>query len=279
MFDEEKKIGQAPNNLPFAPEPPSAHGMSSGSASSAPDALDAGLLRRKEGGTEMPPTADSHSFSSAAHNVPGAIPPSVGMVYATKEPVLGKILAAVLTVLAVGGVVVGGWYGYTRIVQPLLKGTTARNNQLTTTNTLDQPSQSSTATVPVYQASTTPEDVQMRTNNDVLISGEQVDTDLDFLPDRRERELGTDPLRPDSDRDGLNDGDEVLVFVTDPLNPDSDADGYQDGEEVRNGYNPLGAGKLFGKPTSTIGMTSSTNASSSVPQQTTSTPVTHIPSL
>ncbi|NCD01037.1 hypothetical protein EOL94_03020 [bacterium] len=43
----------------------------------------------------------------------------------------------------------------------------------------------------------------------------------------------------DSDGDGLIDIDEVNVYGTDPLNPDSDGDGYNDGQEVRNGYDPL----------------------------------------
>lgn len=48
----------------------------------------------------------------------------------------------------------------------------------------------------------------------------------------------------DSDGDGLSDGDEILKYKTDPNNRDTDGDGYSDGDEVKNGYNPLGAGKL-----------------------------------
>lgn len=47
----------------------------------------------------------------------------------------------------------------------------------------------------------------------------------------------------DLDNDGLSDEEEAF-YGTDPQNPDSDGDGYKDGEEVKNGYNPLGAGKL-----------------------------------
>ena len=42
----------------------------------------------------------------------------------------------------------------------------------------------------------------------------------------------TDPTDPDSDDDGLSDGDEVNVHDTDPPDPDSDGDGFADGEEV-----------------------------------------------
>ena len=48
----------------------------------------------------------------------------------------------------------------------------------------------------------------------------------------------------DEDQDGLNYEEEIL-FSTDPSFDDTDHDGYLDGEEVRNGFNPLGEGKLL----------------------------------
>ena len=42
----------------------------------------------------------------------------------------------------------------------------------------------------------------------------------------------TDPLNPDSDEDGLSDGEEVKVYGTNPLNPDSDEDGLSDYAEA-----------------------------------------------
>lgn len=48
----------------------------------------------------------------------------------------------------------------------------------------------------------------------------------------------------DSDGDGLSDGDETLKYKTDPDDSDTDGDGYSDGNEVKNGFNPLGAGKM-----------------------------------
>ena len=47
----------------------------------------------------------------------------------------------------------------------------------------------------------------------------------------------------DSDNDGLTDEYE-LIYGTDKDNPDTDGDSYKDGDEVKNGYNPLGAGRL-----------------------------------
>jgi parallel beta-helix repeat protein len=45
----------------------------------------------------------------------------------------------------------------------------------------------------------------------------------------------------DSDGDGLTDYDEENIYRTDPENPDTDSDGIGDGEEIENGTNPLDA--------------------------------------
>jgi outer membrane protein OmpA-like peptidoglycan-associated protein len=58
------------------------------------------------------------------------------------------------------------------------------------------------------------------------------DHDKDGLTKREEEELGTDPNNPDTDGDGLMDGEEVNTYFTNPLNPDTDADDLNDGDEV-----------------------------------------------
>ncbi len=58
------------------------------------------------------------------------------------------------------------------------------------------------------------------------------DLDDDGLPDVEEQLLGTDPTNPDSDQDGLVDGEEVFIFQTDPLSQDTDGDQLLDSEEV-----------------------------------------------
>jgi hypothetical protein len=69
---------------------------------------------------------------------------------------------------------------------------------------------------------------------------EYFDTDSDGLSDYYEETvLGTtDPNDPDSDDDGLNDGDEVNTHGTDPNDSDSDDDTLPDGWEVDGGLDP-----------------------------------------
>ncbi|WP_205712525.1 cell wall-binding repeat-containing protein, partial [Euzebya rosea] len=50
---------------------------------------------------------------------------------------------------------------------------------------------------------------------------------------------GTDPLDPDTDDDGLTDGEEVNDHGTDPLDPDTDDGGTTDGVEVMDGTEPV----------------------------------------
>jgi Bacterial TSP3 repeat len=58
------------------------------------------------------------------------------------------------------------------------------------------------------------------------------DQDADNAPDELEPGLGLDPTTPDTDGDGVADGDEPNLYGTDPLNPDTDGDGASDGEEL-----------------------------------------------
>lgn len=58
------------------------------------------------------------------------------------------------------------------------------------------------------------------------------DDDKDGLTNAEEAALGTDPKNPDSDDDGISDGDEVNVYGSDPLNLDTDGDTLYDGGEL-----------------------------------------------
>ncbi|MGA1193458.1 MAG: OmpA family protein [Kiritimatiellia bacterium] len=64
------------------------------------------------------------------------------------------------------------------------------------------------------------------------LSGGDLDSDGDGITDTQETGIGTNPYDPDTDKDGLSDGEEYLTYKTDPLNPDTDWDGLTDGAEV-----------------------------------------------
>lgn len=65
-----------------------------------------------------------------------------------------------------------------------------------------------------------------------MVVGGDIDSDGDGLLDKEEPTYGTDPFDPDTDKDGLTDGQEVKEFKTNPLDPDCDLDGLKDGAEV-----------------------------------------------
>lgn len=87
-----------------------------------------------------------------------------------------------------------------------------------------------------------------------VMVAENKDTDGDGLPDKEETVQATNPLLIDTDSDGLSDYEEVKIYKTDPLKTDTDADGFKDGDEVKNGYNPLGGGKLINTNNSASGL-------------------------
>ena len=51
------------------------------------------------------------------------------------------------------------------------------------------------------------------------------DMDRDDLLDVEEEAIGTDALNPDTDGDGFDDGEGVLLMETDPLDPTHPPDG------------------------------------------------------
>ena len=70
-------------------------------------------------------------------------------------------------------------------------------------------------------------------------AGSNYDPDFDGLINKLERDEGTDINNPDTDRDGLLDGEEVFFYGTSPLLADTDGDTLPDGSEVTYGSNPL----------------------------------------
>lgn len=75
------------------------------------------------------------------------------------------------------------------------------------------------------------------------------DQDGDGLTDAQETAAGTSPTDPDSDNDGINDGDEINIWGTNPLSNNSDGDFIEDGWEPAMGMDPAvndGVGDIAG---------------------------------
>lgn len=75
------------------------------------------------------------------------------------------------------------------------------------------------------------------------------DYDKDGLTNSEEQEYGSDPTCSDSDYDGLSDIDEVKKYKTNPSLMDTDEDDVPDGDEIKLGLDPLNK-KTHGIPDS-----------------------------
>ncbi|MFH1790342.1 MAG: hypothetical protein ABH832_04730 [bacterium] len=238
-------LGRVPTDLPIRPA----------------DALTAGLLKEKQPDNHPPLTGQDTSagVDEQAESL------NQLSEYKVKEPILGKIVFIVMLVIVAIGLVIGGWWAYSTIISgnnnnsanylapiaPIVTlPTSSQNTAPVATTTATQ--QSVTTTLQTTSS------ISGQMNRDNILFGQTPDTDKDGIDDIREQELKTDPNNSDSDNDGLSDGDEVLVWNTDPLNPDSDNDTYLDGEEIKNGYNPLGPGRLFQLPVSSTSTATAT---------------------
>jgi len=252
MFEDiPQKNTPIPENLPTEPMDMFAEteGEAGQTIPSGPSALDAGVLKPKQ--------ASVHTSSP-----PPGMSSEPAEIYAVSKPVLGKIIFAIIFVLFFAGVGFGAWklYSYlnapdkktaeTIITQPNENEMVDDQSPLTPSDYMDydNPDLSDSSLESDMPAEAIGEvEIESTSTTDIVqdFIVDTVDSDGDGLLDGAEVTFKTDSFNPDTDADGLIDGDEVLIWKTDPLNPDSDGDSFKDGDEVRNGYNPLGPGKLF----------------------------------
>src|SRR5215213_2464912 len=88
-----------------------------------------------------------------------------------------------------------------------------------------------TDTAPEPVADTAPVETFDAAATDTAMATE-TDLDADNYADALEPDLGLDPSNPDTDADGVADGDELSIYGTDPMVADTDGDGALDGEEL-----------------------------------------------
>ncbi len=241
MFDDQPTSAPTPpSNLPVEPDDIFKELEQTPVAPAKPNALDSGMLKPKSQPEQPTKPAAAPSALPRPVNASVTVPPSIELMGKSGEsiapvanPVLGRILLGVLVLIIVGSGGFGGWWVYTNIIQKKPVSTP------TTQSTTELPTPTPT---PVVETLTPSPVVAVTTTNEN--TDPTLDSDHDGLPDVQERVLGTDPNNPDTDNDGVTDGDEILKYRTNPLKADTDGDGYSDGTEIKNGYNPNGPGKL-----------------------------------
>lgn len=92
---------------------------------------------------------------------------------------------------------------------------------------------------PVDQNILEQNDVKNNSQEKIITTFPQTDTDGDGLLDQDEVYYKTDVNNRDTDNDRLTDGKEIHEYHTNPLKKDTDGDGYDDAMEVKSGHDPL----------------------------------------
>ncbi len=268
MFDDQLTgsgtRGQVPSNLPIGePEDMFSGALAKEEAprlsDDPPSALEAGVLkpkvRRASAAPKLAEPLPADDFevleetpmarpvdvpaprgTEPLHEAPASYPE-----YRIQEPSIFKSIFLVIAILIlVAGLGFGGYWAYKTYIAPTLNSGKVPNEN-------DGVIPSDTQGGGVIPEPT--EDDETDPIDDAILFGNVPDTDGDGLDDLKEGDIGTDPKRFDTDGDGLSDYDEVVTWKSNPQNPDTDNDGYTDEEEIKNGYSPLGAGRIFEPPT------------------------------
>lgn len=230
MFDEDKKEEPQAPVQPDSGTPPVASGAPPEDIFAGTDDTPAPSALPQDSPVDL--GANSNTDQSKINDAHVDIPAEYINEPSSSLPIK-TIVIALVSVVGVGVLAFGGYYWYTqRASAPESEPTL---NEIVNDNL---PRSGVSPTSPEFPPEVT---LEQPINT-------ATDQDGDGLLAERELAEGTDPENPDTDGDGLFDGEEIAAFGTDPLNRDTDGDGFMDGVEVRNGYNPRGEGRLFSIP-------------------------------
>lgn len=173
-----------------------------------------------------------------------------GANIAKAAPGLKPWLKITLIALVAAAVLIAGYFVYKALRPPTI------NFSLPTSTSSNKAADKSAK---LQVVATTPKDWQMRYFGGEICRTQETcadtaDPDRDGLTNLEEYQFSTDPNNPDSDGDGLADGDEVHVFGGSPLNARTVNDPkYIDADYVKGGYDTLHLGqKLSDKQLSEI---------------------------
>jgi hypothetical protein len=170
-----------------------------------------------------------------------------------------KVIRLVVAIAVVGSLAVAGYFGYQYFLADRAAGVVPVNNVNNETNVPVVPNinnnesqnippinsangGSENPVVPEPATPPAPTDGVPPATEPIVV---QPGTPAPPPPAPAPLDPWNDPTsKTDSDADGITDYDEANIYHSDRLNPDSDGDGFLDGDEVKNGYNPIGPGKM-----------------------------------
>jgi hypothetical protein len=167
------------------------------------------------------------------------------------KPKLGELLKKYKLYLILAAVIIIGGPLIYFLISKIGAGSYKQENLL-----VKRPGSAATSTKPSTSPNpaasaadfTTPEtwrDKYFPNCTDPTICGDDADPDHDGLSNLQEYKLGTDPNNPDSDQDGISDGDEANVFGSNPLSSHtSNNPKFSDADYIKGGYNFTNAKKL-----------------------------------
>jgi hypothetical protein len=207
-------------------------------------------IARQAFGAPVSPFNPAQPFPQVQQQPAGQFPqpapyaPSAEELFGGRGLPWGKIISIIVILAVIAGAGFAAYWGYTYFSGLKKASPTTQQPEVETQQPTTITNTAVTAPATTTSATTTPAIVTP------VETESAPDSDGDGLTDAEEKALGTNPLKADTDDDGLTDWAEVKIYHTDPLNPDTDGDGYKDGSEVIKGYDPLkpGNARLFEVP-------------------------------